>query len=107
VAYLLIFGTIRSSIFSSVGALALTDIEHADMGRSNSVALFAQRISMSFGVSLAAASLSLSSAGRALAQRDFSVAFVLAAAITLLVAFGMLKLSNRDGWQVSGFGGGG
>jgi EmrB/QacA subfamily drug resistance transporter len=107
VAYLLIFGTIRSSIFSSVGALALTDIEHADMGRSNSVALFAQRISMSFGVSLAAASLSLSSAGRALAQRDFSVAFVLAAAITLLAAFGMLKLSNRDGWQVSGFGGGG
>ena len=101
--YILAFSIIRSSIFSSIGALALADIEHADMGRSNSVSLFAQRISMSFGVSFGAASLSLSSAGHALAQRDFTRAFLLAGALTLVAAFAMLRLRARDGWQVSGY----
>ena len=103
-AYILIFGTIRSAIFSSIGALALADIEHADMGRSNGVSLFAQRISMSFGVSFGAASLSLASAGRALEHRDFSMAFLIASALTLVAAFAMLRLRDQDGWQVSGFG---
>jgi hypothetical protein len=102
-SYIFVFGTIRSAIFSSIGALALADIEHADMGRSNSVALFAQRLSMSFGISFAAASLSLSSAGRALAQRDFSLAFLLASGLTLIAAFAMLRLRDHDGHQVSGF----
>jgi EmrB/QacA subfamily drug resistance transporter len=102
--YILIFSIIRSSIFSSIGALALADIEHADMGRSNSVSLFAQRISMSFGVSFGAASLSLSSAGHGLTQSDFTLAFLLASALTLVAAFAMLRLRSRDGWQVSGFG---
>ncbi|HEY5020746.1 MAG TPA: MFS transporter, partial [Steroidobacteraceae bacterium] len=102
--YILIFGTIRSAIFSSIGALALADIAHIDMGRSNSVALFAQRISMSFGISLAAASLSLSSAGRSLEQRDFSTAFLIASAVTLIAAFAMLRLRDHDGHEVSGFG---
>ena len=103
-AYILIFGTIRSAILSSIGALALADIEHADMGRSNGVALFAQRISMSFGVSFGAASLSLASAGRVLEHRDFSMAFLIASAVTLIAAFAMLRLREHDGWQVSGFG---
>jgi EmrB/QacA subfamily drug resistance transporter len=103
-AYILLFSIIRSSIFSSIGALALADIEHADMGRSNSVSLFAQRLSMSFGVSFGAASLSLSSAGHALSQRDFTLAFLLSSALTLIAAFAMLRLRARDGWQVSGFG---
>jgi EmrB/QacA subfamily drug resistance transporter len=102
-AYILLFGTIRSSIFSSIGALALADIEHADMGRSNGVSLFAQRLSMSFGVSFGAAALSLSSTGHALSQHDFSLAFLIAAAITLVAAFAMLRLKEQDGWQVSGF----
>lgn len=103
-AYTLLFGTIRSSIFSAVGALALADIEHADMGSSNSLSLFAQRLSMSFGISFGAAALSLSAAGRALSQTDFSRAFVLAATISLLAAVAMLRLRHQDGWQVSGFG---
>jgi EmrB/QacA subfamily drug resistance transporter len=103
-AYILAFSIIRSSIFSSMGALALADIEHADMGRSNGVSLFAQRLSMSFGVSFAAASLSLTSAGRTLAQRDFTLAFLFAAAITLIAAVAMLRLRAQDGWQVSGYG---
>lgn len=103
-AYILLFGTIRSAIFSSIGALALADIEHADMGRSNGVALFAQRISMSFGVSLGAGALSLLAAGRALGQRDFSLAFLIAGAVTVIAAFAMLRLRAHDGWQVSGFG---
>ncbi|HEY6451144.1 MAG TPA: MFS transporter [Steroidobacteraceae bacterium] len=103
-AYILLFGTVRSAIFSSIGALSLADIEHADMGRSNGVSLFAQRISMSFGVSLGAAALSLASAGGTLEHRDFSAAFLIASAITLIAAFGMLRLRDGDGWQVSGFG---
>jgi EmrB/QacA subfamily drug resistance transporter len=103
-AYILLFGTVRSSIFSGVGALALADIEHADMGRSNGVSLFAQRLSMSFGVSFGAAALSLSAAGQALSQQDFTLAFLCAAAITLLAALAMLPLRDQDGWQVSGFG---
>jgi EmrB/QacA subfamily drug resistance transporter len=103
-AYILLFGTIRSGIFSSIGALSLADIEHADMGRSNGVSLFAQRISMSFGVSFGAAALSLAAAGRVLEHRDFTQAFLIASAVTLLAAFGMLRLRDQDGWQVSGFG---
>jgi len=103
-AYILIFGTIRSAILSSIGALALADIEHADMGRSNGVTQFAQRISMSFGVSFGAAALSVSSAGRSLEQRDFATAFLIASALTIAAALGMLRLRHRDGWQVSGFG---
>jgi EmrB/QacA subfamily drug resistance transporter len=103
-AYILLFSIIRSSIFSSIGALALADIEHADMGRSTGVSLFAQRISMSFGISFGAASLSLSSAGHSLTQRDFTLAFLLASALTLIAALAMLRLRARDGWQVSGFG---
>ncbi len=103
-AYILVFGTIRSSIFSSVGALTLADIDHADMGRSNGVSLFAQRLSMSFGISFGAATLALSSAGGALSQHDFSLAFMLAAAVTLVAALMMLELKDSDGWQVSGFG---
>lgn len=105
-AYIFIFGTIRSAIFSSVGALSLADIAHGDMGRSNSVALFAQRISMSFGISFAAASLSLSSAGRGLEQRDFATAFLLASGLTMIAAFAMLRLRDHDGHEVSGFGAG-
>jgi len=59
---------------------------------------------MSFGVSFGAASLSLSSAGHALSQRDFTLAFLLSSALTLIAAFAMLRLRARDGWQVSGFG---
>lgn len=103
-AYLLIFGMLRSSIFSGIGALTLADIDHADMGRSNAVSLFSQRLSMSLGVSMGAAVLSLSSAGRSLAQRDFSLAFLLAGLVTFLATLGMLRLRGQDGWQVSGFG---
>jgi EmrB/QacA subfamily drug resistance transporter len=102
--YILVFGTIRSSIFSSIGALTLADIDHADMGRSNGVSLFAQRLSMSFGVSLGVAALAISSAGHALSQHDFTIAFLLAATLTLLAALGMLRLRSQDGWQISGFG---
>ena len=102
--YILVFGTLRSSMFSSIGALTLADIDHADMGRSNGVSLFAQRLSMSFGISLGAAILALSSAGHALSQHDFSLAFVLAAAVTLVASLLMLELKDSDGWQVSGFG---
>jgi len=103
-AYIFSFSVIRSSIFSSMGALALADIDHADMGRSNGVSLFAQRLSMSFGVSFGAASLSLSSAGHALTQHDFTLAFLFAGALTLLAALAMLRLRPHDGWQVSGYG---
>ncbi len=101
-AYILVFGTIRSAIFSSTGALALADIEHADMGRSNGVSQFAQRISMSFGVSFGAAALSVLSGASRLEARDFTLAFLLASALTLLAALGMLRLRDQDGWQVSG-----
>jgi hypothetical protein len=59
---------------------------------------------MSFGVSFGAASLSLSSAGHALSQHDFTRAFLISSALTLVAAFAMLRLRARDGWQVSGFG---
>ncbi len=102
--YILGFSVIRSSIFSSMGALSLADIEHADMGRSNAVSLFAQRLSMSFGVSFGAASLALTSARHPLGQHDFTLAFLAAAALTAAAAFAMLRLRPRDGWQVSGYG---
>ena len=74
------------------------------MARSNAVSLFAQRLSMSFGVSFGAASLALTSAGHRLGQHDFTLAFLAAAALTALAALAMLRLRSHDGWQVSGYG---
>jgi hypothetical protein len=59
---------------------------------------------MSFGVSLGAAALSLASVGRSLEHRDFSTAFLIAGGLTLIAAFGMLRLRDHDGSEVSGFG---
>ncbi len=102
----LLFGTHPlGDIFQRRGTVAGRH-RSCDMGRSNSVALFAQRISMSFGISFAAASLSLSSAGRGLEQRDFATAFLLASGLTLIAAFAMLRLRDHDGHEVSGFGAG-
>lgn len=103
-AYLLVFGVVRSSILSGIGGLTLADIEHADMGRSNGVSLFAQRLSMSLGVSMGATVLAVSSAGGPLGMRDFALAFGVSGLVTLLATFGMLRLHPQDGWQVSGFG---
>jgi hypothetical protein len=102
--YIFVFGALRSMLFSSLGALALADIEPADMGRSNSVAIFAQRLSMSLGVSIAAASLSFAAGGGALQHRHFVIAFLFAASLTLTAALLMLRLHAHDGWRVSGFG---
>ncbi|HTK34004.1 MAG TPA: MFS transporter [Caulobacteraceae bacterium] len=106
-AYIFVYGLVRTVVFSSLGGLALADIEPADMGRSNSVAIFAQRMSMSLGVSLAAASLSFASGGGPLDHGDFIGAFLFAAGLTFTAGLLMLQLRPDDGWRVSGYGGDG
>jgi EmrB/QacA subfamily drug resistance transporter len=100
--YVLLFGVVRSALFSSLGALSLADIEQASMGKSTSAALLTQRLSMSLGVSLAATTLELSSRGRRLGHGDFATAFAAGALATLVAAWGMRFLRENDGWRVSG-----
>ena len=102
--YIFVFGTIRSCLFSSLGALALADIEPVDMGRGNSIGIFAQRLSMSLGVSIAATSLAIASGGSPLAHRHFVAAFLVAGALTFVAGLLMMQLRDGDGWRVSGFG---
>ncbi len=104
-AYILLFGTLRSSIFSGAGALAFADIERAGMAASNAVAQFTQRLCTSFGISFGAGALALSASGQALSRGDFAHAFLGTALLTSTALIGVLRLRDADGWQVSGYGG--
>jgi EmrB/QacA subfamily drug resistance transporter len=102
-AYIFVFGMIRSVQFTSVNALSFAEIPRTRMSRGVSLASVLQQLTMGFGVSVSATVLNLiSPGGRTPDVADFHVAFLVMAVLPLLSVAGFLCLRPEDGVAVSG-----
>ena len=100
----LLFGVARSTQFMTTNTLTYADTPAAKLSRSTSLGGVIQQLTISFGVSVAAALLRLIAGPDRLPDvADFHDAFLLVALITLLSAPGFLRLRLEDGAQVSGY----
>jgi EmrB/QacA subfamily drug resistance transporter len=100
----LLMGTLRSTQFMTTNTLTYADMPAAKLSRSTSLGGVIQQLTMSFGVSIAAALLGLiAGPGNLPDVADFHLAFVGVALITLASAPGFLRLKSEDGSTVSGY----
>jgi MFS family permease len=101
---LFIGGFFRSLQFTALNALAFADISNAEMSKATSLSAVAQQLSLSAGVSIAAAAVEatrqLSSDG-AIHFRDFPPAFFAIAAITAASTFIFYRLPSNAGAALS------
>ncbi len=100
----LLFGVARSTQFMTTNTLTYADTPAAKLSRSTSLGGVIQQLTISFGVSIAAALLGLiAGPGRLPDVADFHDAFLIVSLITLVSAPGFLRLRPEDGAQVSGY----
>ncbi len=105
VAVLLIGGFFRSLEFTSINALAYSDVPRERMSRATSFASVGQQLSLSIGVGLGALILHVVVAlrgGEAAVARDFAPAFLIVAGISALAALVFARLPADAGAEVSG-----
>ncbi|MFO1089188.1 MAG: DHA2 family efflux MFS transporter permease subunit [Hyphomicrobiales bacterium] len=105
VAVLVASGFFRSLQFTSLNALAFSDIPDDRMSEAATVSAVAQQLSSAFGVALAAFILEGARSWRgdpALQPADFSIAFLSIAVFTSIAGFMHLRLSPHAGSVVSG-----
>ena len=101
---ILLFGVVRSTQFMTTNTLTYADTPASKLSRSTSLGGVIQQLTISFGVSVAAALLGLiAGPGRLPEVADFHDAFLIVALITLASAPGFLRLRPEDGAQVSGY----
>ncbi|MDE2577798.1 MAG: multidrug efflux MFS transporter [Hyphomicrobiales bacterium] len=105
-AVLLTGGFFRSLQFTALNAVAYAEIEPGEMSRATSLAAVAQQLSLSVGVTLAAAALELTrrSRGEALAMTtaDFAPAFLVVGAVSLISILFFWRLKPDAGAEISG-----
>jgi EmrB/QacA subfamily drug resistance transporter len=102
-AYLFVFGFLRSVQFSSLGVMNYADLTQEMMSRGTSIAAVAQRLSMSAGVGIAATLLALLVGDRAaLTTADFAPVFIIIGLTEFVAIWGFRTLSASDGAQISG-----
>jgi MFS family permease len=104
-AILLVAGFLRSLQFTSLNALAYSDIPAADMARANPVYTVMQQLSLAIGVAVAAAILDLQLwwAGRdQLLAQDFAWDLIIVSVISGTAFFAFLRLPAGAGSSVSG-----
>ena len=100
----LVFGVARSTQFMTSNTLTYSDMPASKLSRATSLGGVIQQLTVSFGVSIAAALLGLiAGPGQLPTTVDFHRAFLLVALITLVSAPGFLRLRPEDGSTVSGF----
>ena len=100
----LVFGIARSTQFMTTNTLTYADAPAHKLSRSTSLGGVIQQLTVSFGVSIAAALLGvIAGPGRLPDVADFHAAFLLVALITLVSAPGFLRLRPEDGMNVSGY----
>ncbi len=101
---ILVFGVARSTQFVTTNTLTYADVPATKLSRSTSLGGVIQQLTISFGVSIAAAVLGLiAGPGRLPNVADFHTAFLVVALITLVSAPGFLQLRPEDGVNVSGY----
>ncbi|WP_119392533.1 MFS transporter [Taklimakanibacter lacteus] len=106
-AVLLAGGFFRSLQFTSLNALAYSDIPPRDMGSATSFYIVAQQLSLAAGVVCAASVLEIAQHVRGdltLTVADFSFAFFTVALISAFSLFSHLQLAPDAGAEVSGRG---
>jgi len=104
-AVLLIGGFFRSLEFTSINALAYSDVERERMSRATSFASVGQQLSLSIGVGLGALILHVVVAlrgGTSATAQDFAPAFLIVAGISALAALVFWRLPPDAGAEVSG-----
>jgi MFS family permease len=101
--HVLAFGVARSTQFMTTNTLTYADMPATKLSRGTSLGGVIQQLTISFGVSIAAALLSLAAGPEHLPSvADFHLVFLLVAGITLLSVPGFLLLHPEDGAHVSG-----
>ena len=99
----LVFGVFRSTQFMTTNTLTYADTPSEKLSRSTALGGVIQQLTISFGISTAAAVLGMiAGPGRLPDVRDFHIAFLVVALITLISAPGFLQLRREDGAHVSG-----
>ena len=104
-AVLLAAGFFRSLQFTSLAALAYSDVEHRDVSQVSTLFSTVQQFAVAAGVAVGALSLDAMRALRGdatLAPMDFAVTFALLAGLTLISALAHTRLPPDAGAQVSG-----
>ncbi len=100
----LVFGMARSTQFMTSNTLTYADTPANKLSRSTSLGGVIQQLTVSFGVSIAAALLGLiAGPGKLPTVHDFHLAFISVAFITLASVPGFLLLRPEDGAAVSGY----
>jgi EmrB/QacA subfamily drug resistance transporter len=101
--YLLFYGVARSVQFTNVNALAFADLTSQNLSRGTSMASVMQQLSSSFGVALAATTISLVAGGsEILTPTDFHWAFIVVGLFPVISVFGFMRLKPSDGAEMSG-----
>ncbi len=100
----LVFGVARSTQFMTTNTLTYADTPSSKLSRATSLGGVIQQLTVSFGVSTAAALLGLiAGPGKSPSVAEFHHAFLLVAVITLVSVPGFLRLAPEDGSVVSGY----
>jgi EmrB/QacA subfamily drug resistance transporter len=101
--YLILYGVIRATQFTNVQALAYADLSADNMSRGTSMASVAQQLSSSFGVAVAATTLSIVVGGATeITPHDFHIAFIVVGMMPVLGVIGFVRLKPTDGAEIAG-----
>jgi hypothetical protein len=103
--FLLLGGFFRSLQFTALNALAFSDLDTARMSQATSFTSVIQQLSIAMGVALAAGVLEFTRGGRddtTLVASDFTPAFLIVAAVSLMSTFIFARLPRDAGSEVSG-----
>jgi hypothetical protein len=99
----LVFGVVRAAQFMTTNMLTYAELPEAKLSRGTSLGGVIQQLTISFGVSIAAALLSLTAGRKNLPTvANFHLVFLLAAGLTLLSAPLFVLLRREDGSVVTG-----
>ncbi len=101
---LLIGGFFRSLQFTSVNALAFSDVPSERMSRATTLTSVAQQLSLSVGISIGAIAveLTVAASGAPIGAGSFVPAFLLVGALTVVSAIPFMLLARDAGREVSG-----
>jgi EmrB/QacA subfamily drug resistance transporter len=100
----LLSGMTRSLQFTSMHALSYAEIAPRDAGAATSISSVAQQVSLSMGVAIGAVALEVSQAAHQNATpqtADFSAAFLVVSAISLLSIIKMVRLPRDAGHELT------
>jgi MFS family permease len=104
---LIVFGFVNSMQITSMNTIALSDIDNSTASGANSLLMTIQRLSISFGVGVAAMILRImedSDLTKGDIGLSFKYTFIAMGIITALSVLVFFKLKNSDGSQMAGRG---